>query len=127
MGRLFDAAVRFIEAGIERFADPERIRCLEEALRNADRRTAEFAHEAGEASDRLERVLSEVGCALGVEGEPDAVLFAAAWEARGRTEWLEGILELMKDENATIRTQLEATQREVERLNRLLELAEPRG
>lgn len=84
MGRLLDSLLALVEAGIERIADPERVRYLEEALRIADRRAAEFATEAGEAHDRLDRVLGEIGCALGVEGEPDQVLIDTAWEARGK-------------------------------------------
>lgn len=84
MGRLLDSLLALVEVGIERLADPERVRCLETALQAADRHAAEFAAEAGELQDRLDRILREVGCALGVEGESDNALINAAWEARGR-------------------------------------------
>lgn len=94
IGRALDALIGLIEASIERVADPERHRYLEEALRNADRVAAEFAAEAADAHDRLERVLREVGCALGVEGESDDALFHAAWAARGEHLALQTLQEL---------------------------------
>lgn len=100
MGRLSDSLIALVEAGIERLADPDRMRCLEEALRVSDARLGEFAAEAADAHDRLDRLRDEFGRALGVEGEPDGIMIATAWEARDRLlriDALESELSLFKE------------------------------
>lgn len=86
LGRLVDAGISLVEGLIERFADPERFHLLEEALWRSDDRLAEAYKDVSESEDRYDRLLREIGCALGVEDEGESAIIAAAWEAAGRKE-----------------------------------------
>jgi hypothetical protein len=100
MGRLLDSLVALIEAGIERIADPERERLLQQSLLRADSQLCDAHETIGDLGDRLDRVLRELGSALGVEGEPDEVLFSTAWEVRGKLlkiDELEAEVALLKE------------------------------
>ncbi len=87
--RLIDAFIGLIEASVERVGDPDRVKYLERALRESDRRLAEFAAENASLEERLERLestIQDIGCALGVEDEPLPDIVTAAWSAAGEIE-----------------------------------------
>jgi len=103
--RLVDVGISLIEGAIERFTDPERVRYLEYALRQADARVGDLARDNARLDEllakeerranRAEYVLREMSTTLGVEGEPDPDLIVAAWTRLGEFEGMkERIAEL---------------------------------